>query len=119
MQRFLMAVMLGVLSSVLLGCGDDGGSTTAAICDSTCGKVLECVADPGDVTQESCTETCVSEFGDLVCDQVNEANLASCLAGIESLSCAALEAGQLPSVCNAVCLVRVRSFDPSVVLDQF
>ena len=120
MERLLLMVML-VSAPWLMGCGDkdDGGSTTAAICTETCARALECAVDPMGETQESCTEFCVGQAGGLVCDDVNEGNLSLCLSAIDSLSCEALAAGQAPAVCNAVCLVRVKAFEHSIVLDGF
>lgn len=119
MQRiFIVGLVLAVSASAGCGDSDDGGATTQAICSSTCARVLDCVGEVG-VTQESCSDQCVSSTGNLVCDQVNQGNLDACLTGIDALSCAQLSAGQLPAICDMVCLVRVGSFDPSVVLDQF
>ncbi|MEM7435022.1 MAG: hypothetical protein AAF436_07710 [Myxococcota bacterium] len=113
MQRFVaLWWLVWVFSSV--GCGDDGGSTTAALCEATCARAIECV-DETTETVESCTEQCIAEVGVVVCDAVNEPNLDMCLSDISGLSCQALAAGQVPPICNMVCLVRVSSVALGVV----
>lgn len=110
MQRWTMVMMMVVTGAALAGCGDsdDGGSTVRSICDTTCERALECVPESS-VTQDACANECVDRAGGLRCDQVNEPNLASCLAGINALTCEQLERGEAPAICDMVCLVRIQS----------
>lgn len=111
MQRWTMVAMVMVSAGLALGCGDsdDGGSTIRSVCDTTCDAVLDCTPD-APVSKEECSNDCVQRSGNLVCDEVNEPNLAACLAGIEALTCEQWAAGdQAPLVCDRVCLVRIQS----------
>ncbi|MEM7135714.1 MAG: hypothetical protein AAF500_03995 [Myxococcota bacterium] len=111
-----MALWILVLVVSMVGCGsDDGGSTTAALCEATCARAIDCVEETIE-TVDSCTEQCIAEVGAVVCDAVNQPNLDACLSQIGGLSCEALAAAQVPPICGMVCLVRVQSFDPSVAL---
>lgn len=109
MQRWVMVAMVVTSAGLALGCGDsdDSGSTIRAVCDTTCERVLECNADAFP-SQGDCNNQCLAATGDIVCDEVVEANLTACLSGIESRTCEQLAAG-IPAICDAVCLVRVSS----------
>lgn len=120
MQRLALLWMVAVVGS-LAGCGDsnDGGSTTRAICETSCERAGECVEGATDEAVAACVDQCIDGTGNQTCDEVNQGNLDLCLSQISALSCAQLEAGQAPPICNQVCLVRVRSFDMSLVTDSF
>jgi len=104
MNRSLRISVLGALLVTLLsGCGEQAvNAVWQALCDATCTRAIECVGDGNSIAE--CVSDCLGEIGGAPCERPNEEAVDACVAEIATLSCEALEGGDLPSVCYSICM---------------
>ena len=98
---FLCVCTLGVMP--MSGCGGQAVNPVwEALCDATCTRAIECVGDGNSIAE--CVSDCLGEIGGAPCERPNEEAVDACVAEIATLSCEALEGGDLPSVCYSICM---------------